>query len=86
MVPLLPLKAVGGGDAATSVELFYASAAAAAVVAADADACRKQFAVRCLNISLDGSKTLPATKWQRCLLLISIATSAAAAASGAEAR
>lgn len=40
MVPLLPLKAVGGGDAATSVELFYASAAAAAVVAADA--CRKQ--------------------------------------------
>lgn len=43
-------------------------------------------AVRCLNISLDGSKTLPATKWQRCLLLISIATSAAAAASAAEAR
>lgn len=45
MLPLLPLKAVGGGDAATSVELYYASAAAAAVAAAvaAADACRKQF-------------------------------------------
>jgi len=45
------------------------------LTSAAADACRKQFAARCLNISLDGSKTLPAAKWQRCLLLISLAAS-----------
>jgi len=35
---------------------------ASPTAAAAADACRKQFAARCLNISLDGSKTLPAAK------------------------